>query len=255
VSQRTTASAREDLVGFYDESYAGRGAQGMLYARWRALGAIAKADHVIELCSRAGIAPTSTLDVGCGDGALLAELHARGFGGTLRGLEITQAAVDIAARRAEVHAVERYDGERLPSSDAEHHLGIVSHVLEHVPNPQRLLSEVGRACRAVVVEVPLEHNLSARRAGKRKHAEEVGHLQRFSRASMRATVARAGLRIAAEIEDPLSLGVHLFFARGLRARGKAMVKWGVRTALHRLAPSLARRLFTVHYACVCVPPA
>jgi hypothetical protein len=27
----------------------------------------------------------------------------------------------------------------------------------------------------------------------------------------------------------------------------------VRAGLHRLAPPLARRLFTVHYACLCVP--
>jgi hypothetical protein len=29
----------------------------------------------------------------------------------------------------------------------------------------------------------------------------------------------------------------------------------VRASLHRLAPPLARRLFTVHYACLCLPGA
>jgi hypothetical protein len=28
----------------------------------------------------------------------------------------------------------------------------------------------------------------------------------------------------------------------------------LRRAIHELAPSLARRLFTVHYACLCAPP-
>jgi hypothetical protein len=32
----------------------------------------------------------------------------------------------------------------------------------------------------------------------------------------------------------------------------ATVKWALRVGLHRLAPSSARRLFTVHYACLCV---
>ena len=58
--------------------------------------------------------PASTLEVGCGDGALLCELHRRGFGGRLAGLEITQAAVEIARERPEIDAVERYDGVHVP---------------------------------------------------------------------------------------------------------------------------------------------
>ena len=80
--------------------------------------------------------------------------------------------------------------------DGTYELGILSHVLEHVPDPPALLGEIARACRAVVVEVPLEANLSAGRAAKREHADEVGHLQRLSRADAREIVARAGLRIA-----------------------------------------------------------
>jgi hypothetical protein len=32
------------------------------------------------------------------------------------------------------------------------------------------------------------------------------------------------------------------------------MKWAARAALHGVAPPLARRLFTVHYACLCLPP-
>jgi hypothetical protein len=112
---------------------------------------------------------------------------------------------------------------------------------------------VARACRAVLVEVPLEANLSARRSSKREHAEEVGHLQRLSREHARLIVVRAGLRIACELEDPLPLAVHRFFAATPSARALATAKWAVRAGLHRLAPSSARRLFTVHYACLCLP--
>ena len=52
---------------------------------------------------------------------------------------------------------------------------------------------------------------------------EVGHLQRLDRASARALTARA--------------------------RGAA--KWALRASMHRAAPALARRVFTVHYACLC----
>jgi SAM-dependent methyltransferase len=248
----------EQLVRFYDEGYTQEPAEAARYASWRALGAVGKADHVLALCSRAGLwadgQPTDTLEVGCGDGALLSELHRRGFGGRLAGVEITQAAVDIARTRGEIDSVELYDGLHLPAADGAYDLGIVSHVLEHVPDPPALLAEIARACRAVVVEVPLEANLSARRAAKREHADEVGHLQRLSRGDAREIAAAAGLRIAGELEDPLPLAVHRFLVPDTSAaRAGATAKWAVRAGLHRLAPSLARRFYTVHYACLCVP--
>lgn len=265
-----------ELVQFYDDAYTQHPpAEGERYARWRALGAVGKADHVIALCERAGIwavadqaqtdktgcemggGPTSTLEIGCGDGALLGELHARGFGGRLAGVEITQAAVDIARERAArcgIDSVQLYDGLHLPAADGAYDLGILSHVLEHVPDPPALLAEAARACKAVVVEVPLEANVSARRASKREHAHEVGHLQRLDRDGAREIVAHAGLRVVGELEDPLPLAAQTFFAENAPARARATAKWALRTGLHAAAPGLARRLFTVHYACLCVAP-
>jgi SAM-dependent methyltransferase len=247
----------DELVRFYDEGYTQDPADAARYARWRALGALGKADHVLALCSRAGLwtggHPINTLEIGCGDGALLSELHRRAFGGHLSGVEITQAAVDIARARPEIDSVELYDGLHLETPDGTYDLGILSHVLEHVPDPAALLAEVARACAAVLIEVPLEANLSARRAAKREHATEVGHLQRLSREHARLIVARAGLTVACELEDTLPLPVHLFFATTPLARARATAKWALRTGLYHSAPSLARRLFTVHYACLCLP--
>jgi SAM-dependent methyltransferase len=261
VIEATIIVAVEDsagLVRFYDDAYTQAPAEADRYARWRALSAVGKADHVIALCAHGGLStnghPANTLEVGCGDGALLCELHRRDFGGTLSGVEITQAAVDIAAQRPEISSVKLYDGMHLPVEDGTYELGVLSHVLEHVPDPAALLAEVARACRAVVVEVPLEANWSARRAGKREHATEVGHLQRLDRSAAWEIVARADLRIAAELEDPLPVQVHRFFATTRAARATGTAKWALRTATHRLAPALARRSFTLHYACLCLPP-
>jgi SAM-dependent methyltransferase len=257
VIARTIITVVEDsahFVAFYDAAYAQTPADAALYSRWRALGAVGKADHAIALCARAGVNPANTLEVGCGDGALLCELRRRGFGGALSGVEIIQAAVEIARSRAEIESVELYDGEHLPAGDGAYELGVVSHVLEHVPDPAALLAEVARVCHTVLVEVPLEANWSARRASKRAHATEVGHVQRLDRGAIRAIVARAGLAIAAELEDPLPLAAHRFFARGPLAQASATGKWALRSSLHRLCPALARRLFTVHYACLCVAP-
>ena len=253
-SASTLAPDEAELQSFYERGYALTPQEAARYARWRALGARGKAEHVIALCARAGLSPSSTLEVGCGDGALLSELHRRGFGGRLAGLEISQAAVAIAGSREEIASVKRYDGTHIPAGESAYELGVISHVLEHVRDPPALLAEAARACAAVVIEVPLEANVSARRAGRREHSSEVGHLQRLDRAGARGIIASAGLRTAGEIEDPLALEVQLFFADSAGARLRARARGGVRAGLYGLAPALARRLFTVHYAALCVPP-
>jgi SAM-dependent methyltransferase len=241
------------LIGFYERAYSLQGPQTDTYARWRALSAVGKADHVVALCERAGVSPASTLDVGCGDGALLAELARRGFGGRLAGAEISAQAAAIARAAVPGAEIEVFDGVALPRARGVCELGILSHVLEHVPRPVALLAEVARVCHAVVFEVPLEDNVSARRPAKRAHAAEIGHLQRLGRRAARAIASDAGLEVVAELQDPLPLAVHRFFAESGRARAAAAVKWGVRAAGNRLAPAPARRLFTVHYACLVAP--
>jgi SAM-dependent methyltransferase len=242
--------ARE-LQAFYERAYSKDTHEAERYGRWRALGAVGKADHVIALCERARLRPLRTLEIGCGDGALLGELAARGFGGRLEGLEITPAAVEIASARRGVDAVALYDGEHIPAGLGAYELGILSHVLEHVPDPRSLLAEAARVCAHVLLEVPLENNLSARRPAKRRVADEVGHLQRLDRGRVRALLSAAGLRIEAELEDALPLRVHTFWAPAPAARAAATAKWALRASAHALAPALARRLFTVHYACLC----
>jgi 2-polyprenyl-3-methyl-5-hydroxy-6-metoxy-1,4-benzoquinol methylase len=241
-----------ELAEFYERGY-GADPNAERNSRWRALGAVGKADHVTALCARAGLRPASVLDVGCGDGAVLCELCRRGFAKRLVGVEIAPAVVKAARARRGIDAVEWYDGRQLPARDGEYELGVVSHVLEHVPDPAALLVEVARACAAVVVEVPLEHNLSARRASKRERAVEVGHLHQLSRGAMHQIVQAAGLRVACELEDALPLSVHRFLAGSSPVvQARVTAKWALRSGLHGLAPGAARTLFTVHYACLCV---
>lgn len=235
-----------DPVGFYEATYDAHDAERG--ARWRALGARAKAEHVLTLCRRAGLAqPGSVLEVGCGDGALLSELRARGLRGRLEGLEISPAAVQIARARAGIDRVRVFDGATLPGGE-RYELGVLSHVLEHVADPAALLRSVAAVCDAVVVEVPLEDNLSARRPSRVARSDAVGHVQRLSLASLRGIVRAAGLDVTASLDDALGLAVHLFDGSSLAARAR----WLTRASLLRVAPPLARRAFTVHHACLCV---
>jgi SAM-dependent methyltransferase len=192
-------------------------------------------------------------EVGCGDGALLAELGARGLSGELHGFEVSEEAARIARSRGVpgLAEVTVYDGARLPAADGAFDLVVLSHVLEHVPDPVALLRECARVARAVIVEVPLEANLSAARGSKREGAAEIGHLQALDRKAVHALVSDAGLGVRQELADPLPLEVHTFFAGSAPERARAAAKAGVRRALFTVAPDLAERVFTLHYACLC----
>ncbi|CAN5479085.1 hypothetical protein BH20ACT18_BH20ACT18_12210 [soil metagenome] len=238
----------------YERAYRTEGEAAEHYGRWRALGARAKADHVVELARRAGRRPRTLLEVGCGDGALLLELARRGFVAAPDGVEISTSAVKIAGRRPELGSVAVFDGERIPAADEAYDLGVLSHVLEHVADPGALLAETARACRAVIVEVPLELNLSARRASKRGGAAEVGHVQDFDRASARALATDWGFEVLAELGDPLAREVHTFVADTPAARFRGSAKAAARHAVFSASQGAAERLFTIHYAYFCEAP-
>jgi hypothetical protein len=57
--------------------------------------------------------------------------------------------------------------------------------------------------------------------------------------------------VTEELTDPLPATVHLFDAHTPAARLRARTKAGVRRTVFTLSPTLAERLFTVHYACAC----
>ena len=248
-----TAAGSAQLRDEYERRYAGSGEEGRRYARWRQLGAEGKADHVAALVRHLPAAPDAIVELGCGDGVVLAALAARGVGGRREGFDISERAVELAEARPEVARAERFDGRSLPAADGEYDLALLSHVLEHVPDPVPLLREACRVARAVVVEVPLEDNRSAARPAAQRGREHVGHLHRFDRAAVRALVAAAGMNVTAELADPLPWRVHAFFATGGRARALALVKAGVRRAVFTASPAAAERAFTVHFACLCVP--
>ncbi|MBE2315125.1 class I SAM-dependent methyltransferase [Solirubrobacter sp. CPCC 204708] len=246
-----TPTAHQDPAAFYTAGYSlDDHERSLKMGRWRAIGARSKAAHAVELCSRAGVEPARVVEIGCGDGALLAALSELWPAARFDGFELSAPAVEIARGRSipRVERLEAYDGSRVPVEDGAYDLAILSHVLEHVPDPEPLLAEAARVARHVLVEVPLENNRSAARPAKRAISASIGHLHAFDRSSVRALAARAGVRPVAELADPLGHEHHAFFAETAKARVAAAAKWAVRSLSHRAHAPSAERFFTVHYA-------
>jgi SAM-dependent methyltransferase len=222
---------------FYEAGYA---ADDERMGRWRAIGARSKAAHVMTLCERAGLTPATVVEIGCGDGAVLAELAT--WAGTVDGFELAENAANRARGRGVARKIETFDGEHVPAETDAYDLAVLSHVLEHVPNPLPLLKEAARVGSWVVVEVPLEDNRSARRPAKRRLSEEAGHLHAFNRQDVLRLVTEAGLEPRGEIMDALPYEHHAFFDGPI----KGGAKWLTRAAIHRVGAG--ERLFTLHYA-------
>jgi SAM-dependent methyltransferase len=249
------ATGSAELRDVYEAQYDATREEARRAGQWRELCAHNKADHVVALAGGLPAAPRRVAEVGCGDGVLLSEVARRGVGEIHHGFDISERAVALAAGRPEIDRAERFDGRALPAKDGGYDLALLSHVLEHVPEPAPLLRETARVARAVIVEVPLEDNRSASRPAAQRGRDRIGHLHRFSRADVRALAASAGLVVARDLADPLPRAVHTFHARGASQRARAEAKALVRRALFSAAPGAAERSFTVHYACLLLPAA
>lgn len=242
----------EDLHDFYEDCYA-PGPHGETFARWRELGAVGKAEHIAELIERGGLRGLDVIaEVGCGDGAVLAELGRRRIGRRRIGLDISASGIRIASARAEIAEARVFDGRHVPAADGHYDLAIATHVLEHVPEPESLLREVLRVARAAVIEVPLERNLSARRPAARALSEAAGHLHRFRSADIRAMLAGAGWRVQDEIFDSLPRAVHAFGRDSVIGHATGYAKWAARAALGA-SPVIGERMITLHYAVLAIP--
>ena len=210
---------------------------------WRALGAIGKAQNVVNLCG--SIPHERILDIGSGEGALLKRLSDLHFGEELHSLEISQSAVKTILERRipRVRECRLFDGYKLPYESGDFDLAILSHVLEHAEHPRKLLCEVSRVAAHVFVEVPLEDTLML---GPDFVFDSVGHINFYSRKTVRRLVQSCDLRVLSQVVVNPSRAVYEYqFGR------KGTLKYILKEMLLRTSESVASEFFTYHSALVC----
>jgi len=209
---------------------------------WRRLGALDKCANIVRLCST--LDHDEVLEVGCGEGAILQRLSELQFGTKYTGLEISPSAVQRVLEKSlpnvEIHL---FGGYELLFPDKRFDLAILSHVLEHVEYPRKLISEAARVARNVFIEVPLEDNL---KLSQDFVFDRVGHINFYSVRTIRRLVQSCGMRI---------LGAHLSHSSRQsyayrKGKWRGAVSHLVKEASLRAWPRLAANLFTYHYSVV-----
>jgi 2-polyprenyl-3-methyl-5-hydroxy-6-metoxy-1,4-benzoquinol methylase len=158
------------------------------------MGLFARARALDVLCLPASETGT-LLDVGCGSGEFIERMHALGW--EVAGVDPDPRAVAFAVRR-ERRVFEGTIADVPP--DLRYDVIVLSHVIEHVPDPVALLRECGRRLRQsssrIVVTTPNVKSLGHRWFGKYWRGLEVPrHLQLFSPETLAECVKRAGLSV------------------------------------------------------------
>jgi SAM-dependent methyltransferase len=222
---------------FYGEFYEGT-------SEWRELGALDKVENIIALgrhCPH-----DKVLDIGTGEGAVLAQLAKRRFAEELHAIDISASAIE-AVRQRDIDGVVEckvFDGYTVPYEDMSFDLAILSHVVEHVEYPRRLLYEARRVADYVFVEVPLEEN---GRAPRDYVDNGIGHINSYSHRTIRKLLQTSGF----EILDELYCSPSYRLLRHKHSPWRAFVKVVPKTWLLKVWPSLALQRYTFHGALIC----
>jgi hypothetical protein len=221
----------------YEQAYVAGGSD------WRRIGALGKVDNIVALCSR--LPHDSVLEIGAGDGAILERLSELKFSSALHALEISPSGVETIERKEITGLVEcaLFDGYEIPFRDDTFDLAILSHVLEHVEYPRKLLYEASRAAEYVCLEVPLEDTW---RLSGDFVFDPVGHINFYSMKTFRRLVQSCDLEIVDQLVVNPSKGLFV-----VRDKWTGLFRYLIKEGLLRLSPRLATRLFTYHFALVC----
>ncbi|MCL4300764.1 MAG: methyltransferase domain-containing protein [Anaerolineae bacterium] len=220
----------------YEDFYEGE-------SEWRRLGAVDKAKNIVSLCT--SYPHRTILEIGAGEGAILQRLSDLGFGEALYGLEISASGVKAISQRSIKALIEcrLFDGYTIPYDDKKFDLAVLSHVVEHLEYPRRLLYEASRVAHFVFVEVPLEDNL---RLKKDFVFDHVGHINFYSPKTIRQLVQSCDLEVLSQVVLHASYPLYQY-----QYGSKAWSRYVPKELLLRLAPQLAPFVWTYHSAMVC----
>jgi len=166
-----------------------------------------------------------TLDVGCGEAYIMKRVK-----GNIIGLDLSSSALSLAKTR--LRAVEKNNGyilmgdaQNLPFINGSFDKIICSEILEHVPLPQKLISEVSRVMKnegIAILTIPNEENINRVKVLARKlrlfkmlfknipeRMDNEWHLHIFNLTSVKKIIKSSNLKISKVVKIPSLIPIRL----------------------------------------------
>ncbi len=198
---------KSNTISTYNEKLSGRDFYSQLYsdsiekeAEWLKRRSYQTADSICALLERNDLTPSKILEIGCGTGAVIAELQRRGIADSYYAIDYSSEAIEyVHSTLPDVHAVtgdvvesaELFEGQNFD-------LVICAHVLEHLEEPKQFLKSLrGLTYLNFLAEVPLENLFFGKIKSlfQDRGNHPAGHVQFFDQNSFRNILIDAGLNI------------------------------------------------------------
>jgi 2-polyprenyl-3-methyl-5-hydroxy-6-metoxy-1,4-benzoquinol methylase len=137
--------------------------------------------------------PKNILEIGCGEGYVLRALRDAGVRCPMRGIDFSETAIAEARDRVPEAEFLVQDAAALADDGQRFDVVLMIEVLEHLPDPKRMLEVLSRlAERHVVLSVPWEPFFRGLNLARGKHIKALGndpeHIQHWSRTSFQSFV-------------------------------------------------------------------
>ena len=187
------------------------------------------------------------IDVGAGEGSLLALLHKDGIAEQLYAVEVSPSGLGAIQARGLPAEAREFDGYHIPYDDQYFDLVISIHVMEHVEHERLLLHELRRVGKQLLIEVPIEGGMRIDRSIAA--SGPYGHINFYNPAAFLNLLVTAGFRVLGS----RVLTSSLRYEQSLSGRLKGQIKHMIRKGALKLLPRHAPWAFTYLMAAYCEP--
>lgn len=118
-----------------------------------------KAENAFKLIKKLRLNATSIIDIGCGPGMFLREIIKKTNTKKAVGTDISMFILNIAQKNNPEVNFYRTNNKKLPFENEEFEISCFIDVIEHIPNPEKVISEAKRISKYLLVKIPLEECL------------------------------------------------------------------------------------------------
>lgn len=213
----------------------------------RSLSSESTLEHIESVAGRSHW--TRLIDVGAGNGSVLAKLDETGLADELYAVEISETGVssinDLKLKK--IKEAKLFDGYKIDFPDKFFDVAICIHVLEHVEHERLFLRELARIAKEVIIEVPLDGGL--RISSSIKVGYKFGHLNYYTVPGFLFLLETAGLLPKQHLVTTSSAD----YERHLYGAVRGTIKSFIRRNILRLLPNLAPWMFSYLLTVRCVP--